>query len=61
MQNKDKRSKNDCGGMMGKSKQVTLCAPSCSAVQFGEQDKLWTGVAGAFVEQKLKVRHACIP
>ena len=56
-------TKNDCDGIMGKSKQVAICAPSCSAVQFGVQNKPWTGVAGAFVEQKLKVSktgHACI-
>ena len=61
--NKSKMTKNDCDGIMGKSKQVAICAPSCSAVQFGVQDKPWTGVAGAFVEQKLKVSktgHACI-
>ena len=37
---------------MGKSKQVAKCAPSCSAVQFGGQDKQWTGMAGALVEQQ---------
>ena len=40
-----------------------ICAPRCSAVQFGVQDKPWTGVAGALVEQKLKVSktgQACI-
>ena len=61
--NKSKMTKNDCDGIMGKSKQVAICAPSCSAVQFGVQDKPWTGVAGAFVEQKLKVSktgHTCI-
>ena len=45
-------TKNDCGGIMGKSKQVAKCAPSCSAVQFGRKDKPWTGMAGAFVEQQ---------
>ena len=50
---KTKTTKNDCGGIMGKSKQMTIiCAPSCSDVQFGGQDKLWTGVARAFVEQQ---------
>jgi hypothetical protein len=44
--------KRDCGGIMGKSKQVAKCAPSCSAVQFGGQDKPWTGMAGALVEQQ---------
>ena len=49
MQNKDdnkpiKDDTNDCDGIMAKSKQVAICAPSCSAVQF------WTGVDGAFVE-----------
>ena len=47
-----KDDKNDCVGIMGKSKQVAKCAPSCSAVQFGGQDKPWTGMAGAFVEQQ---------
>ena len=47
-------TKNDCDGIMGKSKKVAICAPSCSAVQFGVQEKPWTDVAGAFVEQKLK-------
>jgi hypothetical protein len=37
---------------MGKFKQVAKCAPSCSAVQFGEQDKPWSSMAGAFVEQQ---------
>ena len=37
---------------MVKSKQVAKCAPSCSAVQFGGQDKPWTGMARAFVEQQ---------
>jgi hypothetical protein len=50
--NKLKTTKNDCGGIIGKSKQVAICAPSCSAVQFGSQGKLWTGVAVAFVEQQ---------
>ena len=49
-----------------KSKQVAICAPSCTAGQFGEQDKPWTGVAGAFVEQQhvfvkvSKTGKACI-
>ena len=51
--NKSKTTKNDCGGIIGKSKQVAICAPSCSAVQFGGQYKPWTGVVGAFVEQKV--------
>ena len=50
--NKSKTTKNDCGGIMGKSKQVAKCAPSCSAVQFCGQDKPWTIMAGAFVEQQ---------
>ena len=50
--NNSKTTKNDCGGIMVKSKQVAKCAPSCSAVKFGGQDNPWTGVAGAFVEQK---------
>ena len=38
MQNQDvnkqiKDDKNDCDGIMGKSEQVAICAPSCSAVQ----------------------------
>ena len=37
---------------MGKSKQVDIFAPSCSAVQLGRKDKPWTGVAGAFVEHQ---------
>ena len=53
--NKSKTTKNDCGGIMGKSKQVAKCAPSCSAVQFGGQDKPWTGMAGAFLEQQYVV------
>ena len=58
MQNKNdnkqiKDDKNDCGGIMGKSKQVANCAPSCSTVQFCRQDKPRTVMAGAFVEQQL--------
>ena len=49
--NKYNTIKNDCGGLMGKSKQVAICAPSCSAIHFGGQDKPWTGVAGVFVGQ----------
>ena len=37
--NKTKMTKNDCGGIMGKSKQVAICEKSCSAVQIGGQDK----------------------
>ena len=45
MQNKDdnkliKDNKNDCDGILGKF------------VQYGVQDKPWTGVAEAFVEQQ---------
>jgi hypothetical protein len=50
--NKSKMTKNYCGGIMGKSKQVAKCAPSCSTVQFGGKDKPWTSMAGAFVEQQ---------
>ena len=50
--NKSKMTKNDCGGLMCKSKQVAKCAPSCSTVQFGGKDKLWTSMAVAFVEQQ---------
>ena len=50
--NKSKMTKNECGGIIGKSKQVAKCAPSSSAVQFGGQDKPWTCMAGAFVEQQ---------
>jgi hypothetical protein len=50
--NKLKTTTNYCGGIMGKSKQMAICAPSCSAVQFGGQDKPWTSVARAFVEQQ---------
>ena len=32
--NKTKTTTNDCSGIMGK--------PSCSAVQLGSKDKLWT-------------------
>ena len=46
--NKSKTTNNDFGGIMGKSKQVDICAPSCSAVQFDGQDRSWTGVDGAF-------------
>ena len=42
-------TKNYCGSIMGKSKQV---AKSCIAVQFCEQDKPWTVMAVAFVEQQ---------
>ena len=41
-----KTTTNDCGGIMGKSKQVDIFAPSCGALQ----TKPWTGVVGAFVE-----------
>ena len=34
-------NRNDCDGILGKSKQVAICAPSCSAVQFGVQDEPW--------------------
>ena len=37
--NKQNKDKNECGGIMGKYKQVAICAPSCSAVQPGGQDK----------------------
>jgi hypothetical protein len=50
--NKSKMTKIDCGGIMGKFKQKAKCAPICSAVQFGGQDKPWTSMAGAFVEQQ---------
>ena len=46
--NKSKTTKNYCGGIMGKSKQMAKSAPSCGFVQFG-QDKTWTGMAGPFV------------
>ena len=64
--NTSKTTKNDCDGIMGKSKQVAICVPSCSAVQFGEQDKPWTGLAEAFAEQQhvfvkvSKTGKACI-
>ena len=32
-QNYQRRQQIDCDGIMGKSKQVDICAPSCSAVQ----------------------------
>ena len=35
-----KTTTNDCGGIMGKSKQVDTFAPSCSVVQLGRQDKM---------------------
>jgi hypothetical protein len=38
--NKSKTTKNDFDGILGKS------------VQYGVQDKPWTGVAKAFVEQQ---------
>ena len=43
---------SDCGGIKGTSKQVAICAPSFSTVQFGGQDKPWNGVTRAFVEQQ---------
>ena len=61
--NKSTTTKNDCGGIMGKSKQVAICF---SAVQFVGQDKPWTGVAGAFGQQQhmfvkvSKTGKACI-
>ena len=56
--NKINTTTNDCGGIMGKSKQVDIFAPSCSAVQLGRKDKPWTGLAGAFVEhQHLLLSH----
>jgi hypothetical protein len=48
--NKTKTTKNDFGGIMGKSKLVAKCAPSCSAVQFCGHDKPWIGMPGALVE-----------
>jgi hypothetical protein len=47
-----KTTTNDCSGTMGKSKQVDIFAPCCSAVQLGRKDKPWTGVAEAFVEHQ---------
>ena len=38
-----KTSTNDCGGIMRKSKQVDIFAPSCSAVQLGRKDKTIDG------------------
>jgi hypothetical protein len=38
--NKSKTTKNDCDGIFGKS------------VQYGVQDKPWTGVGEDFVEQQ---------
>jgi hypothetical protein len=48
--NRIKTTTNYCSGTIGKSKQVDIFAPRCSAVQLGRKDKLLTGVAGAFVE-----------
>jgi hypothetical protein len=50
--NKSRTTKNDCGGIMGKSKQMAKCAPTFSAVQFGGQDKPWTGMSRALVDQQ---------
>jgi hypothetical protein len=50
--NRSKMTTIDCRGTMGKSKQVDIFAPSCSAVQLGRKDKPWTGVAGAIVEHQ---------
>ena len=61
--NRTKTTTNDCSGTMGKSKQVDIFAPSCSAVQLGRKDKQWTGVAGAFVEHqhlfRLQIESGC--
>jgi hypothetical protein len=43
--NRTKTTTNECSGTMGKSKQVDIFAPSCSAVQLGRKDKPWMGVA----------------
>ena len=66
--NRTKTTTNDCSGTMGKSKQVDIFAPSCSAVQLGRKDKPCTGVAGAFVEHQhlsvttaLKWQPVCTP
>ena len=32
-QTNQRRQKNDCDGLIGKSKQVAIYVPSCSAVQ----------------------------
>ena len=53
--NKSKTTKNDFGGIMGKSKKVDICAPSCSAVQFEGQDRSWTGVDGALTLENLNL------
>jgi hypothetical protein len=42
----------DCSGIMGKSKQVDIFAPRCSAVQLGTKKTPWMGVAGAFVKDQ---------
>ena len=41
--NKIKMTTNDCGVIMGKSKQVDIFAPSYSAVQLGKKDKTMDG------------------
>ena len=41
--NKTKTTTNDCGGIMGISKQEGIFAPSCSAVQLGRKDKTMEG------------------
>ena len=41
--NKTKTTTNDCGGIMGISKQEDIFAPSCSAVQLGRKDKTMDG------------------
>jgi hypothetical protein len=47
--NKIKTTTNDCGGIMGKSKQVDIFAMLFS---LAEKTKPWTGVVGAFVEHQ---------
>jgi hypothetical protein len=49
---KSKTTTKDCDGIFVKSNQVAIYAPSFGAVQYGVQDKPWTGEAGAFVEQQ---------
>jgi hypothetical protein len=42
--NKIKTTRNDCGGIIGKSKQVDIFATSCSGFSLAEKTKSWTGV-----------------
>ena len=50
--NKINTTTNDCGGIVGKSKQVDIFAPIAVLFSLAEKTKPWTGVNRAFVEHQ---------